>query len=85
MQDGRIAFTFYNAAKDNVEVWSSDLGTRWTFHDTSLKPALPLWAPPHFVDGRALLVPYTVADRQREEGDAVLLMMLYDKEVRAGN
>jgi hypothetical protein len=72
--------TFYQGPL--VEVWQPNLETKLTFHDVSVKPAVPFFMPGGgaLPDARGVLaVPYTIHDRQYEEGEIVLALWLYNE------
>lgn len=68
--DGRLAITFYQGP--GLEVWHPSLDEKMTFHEFSVKPALPVF------DAEGLLwVPYTIADRLNEEGEGIVALWAY--------
>lgn len=70
--DGSIGVTFYQGP--GVEQWRYDenYGLKWTFHEFSVKPALPT-----FDNHGQMWVPYTIADRLGEEGETIIALWAY--------
>lgn len=77
-RDGRIAITFYTAVQPSearLEVWDTSLDTKLTFHDYSLRAAIPTFDR----DG-LLWVPYTILDRLNEEYPTIVGMWVYKRD-----